>query len=241
MAPPQIPSEPVHRRPLGWYVLLTISTLQAIGCACLALFFGQNALDFHRDQRSNPPWVSEFYFWACLVAAVVFTGMIPMIAAEYSLSLTRTGVLQFELVKSGIAMVIWFAVILDGTVGPWHQDEQYKDSKGKFSRQMLASAMEAFGLMILLVLFGLNLGLAAIWWCQNLEELLESIQAHKLSMVCMLNIVQCQFMQDAESSMNKLMGLVEDLVASNADLRLRLDALAVDHESVVDAPPLGAV
>jgi hypothetical protein len=36
-------------------------------------------------------------------------------------------------------------------------------------------------------------------------------------------------MQEAESSVNRLIGLVEGLVADNADLRLRFDTFSIDY------------
>lgn len=39
-------------------------------------------------------------------------------------------------------------------------------------------------------------------------------------------------MHEAETSMNRLEDLVEALVASNTDLRIRIDALAIDHASL---------
>ncbi|KAF2030615.1 hypothetical protein EK21DRAFT_88737 [Setomelanomma holmii] len=40
-------------------------------------------------------------------------------------------------------------------------------------------------------------------------------------------------MQEAENSMNRLVGLIEGLVASNTDLRNRIDALAADQTSIL--------
>jgi hypothetical protein len=44
-------------------------------------------------------------------------------------------------------------------------------------------------------------------------------------------------MQEAETSMNRLVDLVESLVSSNTDLQIRIDALAIDHASLSPPPP----
>jgi len=44
-------------------------------------------------------------------------------------------------------------------------------------------------------------------------------------------------MQEAEHSLNHLVNLVEDLVASNTDIRFRLDALAIDYAAIHPSPP----
>jgi hypothetical protein len=46
-------------------------------------------------------------------------------------------------------------------------------------------------------------------------------------------------MQEAESSMNRLIELVEGLVASNSDPRLRIDVLGMDHAAgqTITYPP----
>ncbi|KAJ4301843.1 hypothetical protein N0V90_003939 [Kalmusia sp. IMI 367209] len=45
-------------------------------------------------------------------------------------------------------------------------------------------------------------------------------------------VVGNESMQEAESSMHRLIALVEDVVANNSDLKHRLDALAADHASL---------
>ncbi|KAJ4347817.1 uncharacterized protein N0V89_009187 [Didymosphaeria variabile] len=77
-------------------------------------------------------------------------------------------------------------------------------------------------------------------WTMNegdVGELLGRAQAHKLSLVFMLTILQCESMQEAEDHMHRLVELVEGLVDSNMDLRNRLDAIAADHASTEAAAP----
>ncbi|KAF2825015.1 hypothetical protein CC86DRAFT_50136 [Ophiobolus disseminans] len=70
----------------------------------------------------------------------------------------------------------------------------------------------------------------------DIMELVQRVQAHKSSLTLMLTILQCESMQEAESSMNHLVKLVEGLVASNADLQSRIDTMAVGQ-----IPPVATV
>jgi hypothetical protein len=92
---------------------------------------------------------------------------------------------------------------------------------------------------------------------KDIEDLVLRVQSHKLSLTLMLTILQwcvlfihftllsaqsdmgSESMQEAESAMDRLIGLVEGLVASNTDVRLRIDPLATDYvagEGVQELP-----
>ncbi|KAH5690376.1 hypothetical protein HBI44_173310 [Parastagonospora nodorum] len=63
----------------------------------------------------------------------------------------------------------------------------------------------------------------------QIDVLVQRMQAHKLSLTLMLTILQCESTQVAEISMTRLHAMVEDLMASNADMRTRMDQVLTDH------------
>ncbi|RYP69675.1 hypothetical protein DL771_005954 [Monosporascus sp. 5C6A] len=70
----------------------------------------------------------------------------------------------------------------------------------------------------------------------SLKEIVQRLQHHKSSLILILTILQCDSMHEAESSNQRLCGLVEEMLHSHRDLASRIHRLEDERSGSTRAP-----